>query len=137
MCLAWWATTPSGASFCCAVLLRLVGGTWEAHLLQPRYTCAAIAATAATATPRHICREGFVQALLLIFFSEIGDKTFFIALLLALQQPRRLVFVGTFGALAVMTVISVGLGRVLHLLDEVCVCARVYVHGVWGGGWLG
>ena len=25
---------------------------------------------------------------------------------------------GTFGALAVMTVVSVGLGRVLHLLDE-------------------
>ncbi|PRW33822.1 GDT1 chloroplastic isoform X3 [Chlorella sorokiniana] len=64
-------------------------------------------------------REGFVQALLLIFFSEIGDKTFFIALLLALQQPRALVFTGTFGALAVMTVVSVGLGRVLHLLDEV------------------
>lgn len=60
-----------------------------------------------------------MQALLLIFFSEIGDKTFFIALLLALQQPRALVFTGTFGALAVMTVISVGLGRVLHLADEV------------------
>ena len=68
------------------------------------------------------CREGFIQALLLIFFSEIGDKTFFIALLLALQQPRGLVFAGTFGALAVMTVISVGLGRVLHLLDEVGQC---------------
>ncbi|KAL4858191.1 GDT1-like protein 1 [Chlorella vulgaris] len=64
-------------------------------------------------------REGFIQALLLIFFSEIGDKTFFIAVLLALQQPRSLVFAGTFGALAVMTVISVGLGRTLHLLDEV------------------
>lgn len=35
-----------------------------------------------------------MQALLLIFFSEIGDKTFFIALLLALQQPRALVFTG-------------------------------------------
>lgn len=35
-----------------------------------------------------------MQALLLIFFSEIGDKTFFIALLLALQQPRALVFAG-------------------------------------------
>jgi putative Ca2+/H+ antiporter (TMEM165/GDT1 family) len=63
-------------------------------------------------------REGFVSAFLLIFFSEIGDKTFFIALLLALQQPRSLVFAGTFGALAVMTVISVGLGQVLHGLDE-------------------
>ena len=74
------------------------------------------------------CREGFVQALLLIFFSEIGDKTFFIALLLALQQPRALVFAGTFGALAVMTVVSVGLGRVLHVLDEV----RGYCEQVFG-----
>ena len=78
------------------------------------------------------CREGFVQALLLIFFSEIGDKTFFIALLLALQQPRSLVFAGTFGALAVMTVISVGLGRFLHVLDEVRGLGGL---GGWVGGW--
>lgn len=63
-------------------------------------------------------REGFVSGFLLIFFSEIGDKTFFIALLLALQRPKSVVFAGTFGALAVMTVISVGLGRVLHQIDE-------------------
>jgi putative Ca2+/H+ antiporter (TMEM165/GDT1 family) len=63
-------------------------------------------------------REGFVSAFLLIFFSEIGDKTFFIAVLLALQRPRGVVFAGTFGALAVMTVISVALGRALHELDE-------------------
>ena len=58
------------------------------------------------------------QAFLLILFSEIGDKTFFIAVLLALQQPRGTVFVGTFGARAIMTVISVGLGRLLHVADE-------------------
>ena len=63
-------------------------------------------------------REGFVSGFLLIFFSEIGDKTFFIALLLALQRPRGVVFTGTFSALAIMTVISVGLGRVLHEIDE-------------------
>lgn len=63
-------------------------------------------------------REGLVSSFLLIFFSEIGDKTFFIALLLALQRPKSVVFTGTFGALAVMTVISVGLGRVLHQIDE-------------------
>jgi putative Ca2+/H+ antiporter (TMEM165/GDT1 family) len=30
-----------------------------------------------------------VSGLLLIFFSEIGDKTFFIALLLALREVRQ------------------------------------------------
>lgn len=39
------------------------------------------------------------QASLLIFFSEIGDKTFFIAVLLALQQPRGLAR-GFFAALS-------------------------------------
>ncbi|PNH11492.1 GDT1-like protein 1, chloroplastic, partial [Tetrabaena socialis] len=63
-------------------------------------------------------REGVVSGFLLIFFSELGDKTFFIALLLALKQPKGLVFAGTFGALAVMTVISVLLGQVLHQVDE-------------------
>ena len=52
-------------------------------------------------------REGVVSGFLLILFSELGDKTFFIALLLALKQSQGLVFVGTFGALGVMTVISV------------------------------
>ena len=63
--------------------------------------------------------DGFFQGLLLIFFSELGDKTFFLALLLALQRPRSVVFAGTFGALSVMTVISVLLGQALHQLDEI------------------
>ncbi|KAK3250323.1 hypothetical protein CYMTET_40284 [Cymbomonas tetramitiformis] len=45
-------------------------------------------------------QEGFISAFLLIFFSEIGDKTFFIAVLLALKESRSAVFVGTFSALA-------------------------------------
>ena len=51
--------------------------------------------------------------------TELGDKTFFIALLLALQAKKEAVFAGTFGALAVMTVISVALGVALHEVDEV------------------
>eukprot|EP00879_Flechtneria_rotunda_P008424 GHRR01008824.1.p1 GENE.GHRR01008824.1~~GHRR01008824.1.p1 ORF type:complete len:366 (+),score=156.08 GHRR01008824.1:261-1358(+) len=69
--------------------------------------------------------EGFVSGLLLIFFSEIGDKTFFIALLLALKQDRTAVFTGTFGALAIMTVISVVLGQVFHQLDELLPASSV------------
>ena len=62
--------------------------------------------------------DGFLQAFLLIFFSEIGDKTFFIAVILATQQDKASVFAGTFGALAVMTVISVGIGQVFHVAEE-------------------
>lgn len=60
---------------------------------------------------------GYISAFLLILFSEIGDKTFFIAVLLSLQNSRSLIFTGTFGALAIMTVISVAIGQSFHELD--------------------
>lgn len=59
------------------------------------------------------------QAFLLIFFSELGDKTFFIAALLAARNSATVVFAGTFGALAIMTIISVVLGRTFHYIDGV------------------
>ncbi|KAM5572299.1 protein PAM71, chloroplastic [Rosa sericea] len=62
---------------------------------------------------------GFASAFLLIFFSELGDKTFFIAALLAARNSAAVVFAGTFSALAAMTVISVGLGRTFHYIDEI------------------
>ncbi|XP_050377764.1 protein PAM71, chloroplastic [Argentina anserina] len=62
---------------------------------------------------------GFASAFLLIFFSELGDKTFFIAALLAARNSAAVVFAGTFSALAAMTVISVGLGRTFHYVDEI------------------
>ncbi|XP_057828808.1 GDT1-like protein 1, chloroplastic isoform X2 [Cryptomeria japonica] len=62
---------------------------------------------------------GFTSAFLLIFFSELGDKTFFIAALLASRKSTAAVFLGTFGALAVMTVISVFLGRTFHYVDGI------------------
>ncbi|KAG4386295.1 hypothetical protein GLYMA_11G020001v4 [Glycine max] len=62
---------------------------------------------------------GFASAFLLIFFSELGDKTFFIAALLAARNSAGVVFIGTFGALAAMTLISVVLGRTFHYVDEI------------------
>lgn len=80
-------------------------------------SASALELDAFAATPSQVT-EGFVQGLLLIFFSELGDKTFFIALLLASQRPKLSVFAGTFGALAVMTVISVAIGQFMHELDD-------------------
>lgn len=63
-------------------------------------------------------KSGLASAFLLIFFSEIGDKTFFIAALLAARQSNVSVFAGAFGALSFMTIISVVLGRAFHYVDE-------------------
>jgi putative Ca2+/H+ antiporter (TMEM165/GDT1 family) len=60
----------------------------------------------------------FTAGLLFITFSELGDKTFFIAVILAMRHSRRLVFAGVVAALAAMTVLSVLLGQVASLLPK-------------------
>ncbi|MFN9621689.1 MAG: TMEM165/GDT1 family protein, partial [Cyanobacteriota bacterium] len=51
-----------------------------------------------------------------ITLAELGDKTFFMALILAARHQARLVFVGAFGALTAVTLISLGLGYGLREL---------------------
>lgn len=57
---------------------------------------------------------GFAQAYSLIFLSELGDKTFFVAGLLAIKYSRLISFTGSVGALGVMSVIAVLIGQVFH-----------------------
>ena len=61
---------------------------------------------------------GFYQAFSLVFLSEIGDKTFFIAGLLAMKTSKFISFLGSMGALAVMTIISVIIGQVFHVVPS-------------------
>lgn len=61
---------------------------------------------------------GFTAGLLLITLSELGDKTFFIGAILAMRYPRRWVFLGVVSALALMTVLSVGLGQIAVLFPQ-------------------
>jgi putative Ca2+/H+ antiporter (TMEM165/GDT1 family) len=51
-----------------------------------------------------------------ITLAELGDKTFFVALLLAARHRGRWVFLGSFGALALVTVVSLALGYGLKQL---------------------
>lgn len=60
----------------------------------------------------------FTAGLLLITVSELGDKTFFIAAILAMRHSRRLIFAGVIVALAVMTVLSVLVGQMASLLPR-------------------
>lgn len=63
-------------------------------------------------------KSGFTAAFSLIFVSEIGDKTFFIAALLAMRHSRLMVLAGASAALALMSVISVVIGRLFRQLPS-------------------
>ncbi|MFM7676835.1 MAG: TMEM165/GDT1 family protein [Synechococcus sp.] len=58
----------------------------------------------------------FGSSLTAITLAELGDKTFFMALILAARHPPRWVFVGSFAALAVVTLLSLGVGYGLREL---------------------
>lgn len=52
----------------------------------------------------------------MIIFSEIGDKTFLVACLMAMRHPRVVVFSAAFSALITMTVLSAVLGHAVPTL---------------------
>ena len=66
--------------------------------------------------------SAFTAGLLLVGVSELGDKTFFIAVILAMRHSRSLIFAGVLAALATMTVISVLMGEAVSVLPS------VYIH---------
>ncbi|KAI0112843.1 UPF0016-domain-containing protein [Daldinia grandis] len=60
--------------------------------------------------------HSFVLSLTMILFSEVGDKTFLVAALMAMKHDRMLVFSAAFGALLVMTVLSAVMGHTVPAL---------------------
>ena len=60
----------------------------------------------------------FTAGLLLITTFELGDKSFFITMCLAMRHRRRYVYAGVMVALVVMTVFSVALGQFASFLPK-------------------
>ncbi|KAJ4018054.1 GCR1-dependent translation factor 1 [Fusarium irregulare] len=60
--------------------------------------------------------HSFVLSFTMILVSEIGDKTFLVAALMAMKHDRMVVFTAAFGALLVMTVLSAVLGHAVPTL---------------------
>jgi len=69
-----------------------------------------------TSTSGESTFEAMAQSFAMIIFSEIGDKTFLIAAILAMRHPRLIVFAGAFGSLVVMSILSAELGHLLPTL---------------------
>lgn len=60
--------------------------------------------------------HSFVLSFVMIIFSEIGDKTFLIAALMAMKHPRLVVFSAALSALLAMTILSAVLGHAVPSL---------------------
>ena len=94
-------------------------------------------ATSALDAGRHLlsssvlAKSGFFAAFSLIFASEIGDKTFFIAALLAMRCGKMISFIGSMAALSMMTVISVAIGFAVKSVPTAVKSSEVF------GQWLG
>merc|ERR1719401_749232 len=67
--------------------------------------------------------EAFVNSLAMIIVTELGDKTFFIAAILSMKNGPWVIFCGAMTALALMTVLGVGVGFVLPTI-----LPRQYTH---------
>lgn len=107
------------------VALLAVAGAATSQLLPHAAMAAAetavpiVSAAADGTLVERLTSSGFFQAFSLVFVSEIGDKTFFIAALLAAKTSRLISFAGSVGALAVMTVLAVLLGLAFHSVPSV------------------
>ena len=112
--LAAVATTTVAAVALASVALTAHSGISHAVDLASLSGGAGVAVKSTNQFLASLSETGFYQAFTLVFLSEIGDKTFFIAGLLAMKTSRLISFVGSVGALAVMTVISVVIGQVFH-----------------------
>ncbi|MEB3331960.1 MAG: TMEM165/GDT1 family protein [Synechococcaceae cyanobacterium] len=63
-----------------------------------------------SSVPANPSLAAFGSSLTAIALAELGDKTFFMALILAVRHRPRWVFIGAFGALSAVTLLSLGLG---------------------------
>lgn len=62
--------------------------------------------------------HAFLASLSVIIVSELGDKTFFIAAIMAMRHPRLTVFAGALLALGLMTVLSALLGYATTIIPR-------------------
>lgn len=63
--------------------------------------------------------HAFLASISVILVSELGDKTFFIAAIMAMRHPRLTVFIGAISALALMTVLSAVFGMAANVIPRI------------------
>lgn len=95
--------------------------------IEPRYDEKIQLSATSTKLPEFVSEKpqdrlgflhAFVASLSVIVVSELGDKTFFIAAIMAMKHPRLTVFAGAISALALMTILSVVFGYAATIIPR-------------------
>ena len=108
--------------------------------LDSMYGGAVAMTTTSSGWISRLTETGFYQAFSLVFLSEIGDKTFFVAGLLAMKTSKFVSFLGSIGALGVMTILATLIGQIFHVvpsglgeglpLDDIAACIAFAFFGL-------
>lgn len=106
----------SGCRFVCNHQQLEIPRLFDALYPSSSPLTAALGMASATYDEAESSVQALVQAFAMIIVSEIGDKTFLIAAILAMRHPRMLVFAGAFGSLVVMSILSAAMGHLLPTL---------------------
>lgn len=93
--------------------------TGHAAIQQTAREAGLASSTAGAASAASSLLNGSWASFALIFLSEIGDKTFFIAALLSLTGSKLAVFSGAVAALAGMSAISVAIGSAIMAMPGI------------------
>lgn len=95
--------------------------------IEPRYDEKIQLSATSTKLPEFVSEKpqdrvgflhAFVASLSVIVVSELGDKTFFIAAIMAMKHPRLTVFIGAISALTLMTILSVVFGYAATIIPR-------------------
>uniref|UniRef100_A0A7S4MRF1 GDT1 family protein n=3 Tax=Odontella aurita TaxID=265563 RepID=A0A7S4MRF1_9STRA len=113
---SWFTNHKLGVAAAAAVITvaALSGSASPALASASSAETVASATTMAQQFSEQLSETGFYQSFSLVFLSEIGDKTFFVAGLLAAKLSKFVSFIGSLGALAVMTILAVLIGQIFH-----------------------
>ena len=65
-----------------------------------------------------LLQVGLLEALAIIVAAEIGDKSFFVAMILAMKYDKRAIFVGCMAALILQSIISAAFGAIVSQIDH-------------------
>ncbi|GKY90515.1 hypothetical protein MPSEU_000025200 [Mayamaea pseudoterrestris] len=134
-------SSTSMASKTLSMAMAVILSTAASSLIAPAANAISLPGVAATPVwLSSLSETGFYQAFSLVFLSEIGDKTFFIAGLLSAKTSRLISFLGSMAALAAMTLVCVGIGQIFHAvpdgfangfpLDDVAACLAFLFFGI-------